>query len=98
MRPPFGHFTPPILDALVAAGYLPTMWTLVPFHWLQPAETTVRQTLNGVANGTILVLHESLPGPAVLDLAAAVLPDLLDAGYTFVTIHELWTNSRQRNT
>lgn len=98
VRPPFGHFTPPILDALVAAGYLPTMWTLVPFHWLQPAETTVRQTLNGVANGTILVLHESLPGPAVLDLAAAVLPDLLDAGYTFVTIHELWTNSRQRNT
>lgn len=98
VRPPFGHFTPPILDGLVAAGYLPTMWTLVPFHWLQPAETTVRQTLNGVANGTILVLHESLPGPAVADLAAEILPDLIDAGYTFVTIHELWTNSRQRNT
>jgi len=98
VRPPFGHFTPPILDSLVAAGYLPTMWTIVPFHWLQPAEATVRQVLNGVANGSILVLHESLPGPAVLDLAAAVLPGLLDAGYTFVTVHELWANSRQRNT
>ncbi len=70
VRPPFGHFTPSILNALLAAGYLPTMWTLVPFHWLQPAETTVRQVLNGVANGSILVLHETLPGPAVLDLVA----------------------------
>ena len=96
VRPPFGHFTPPILNALIAAGYLPTMWTLVPFHWLQPAETTVRQVLNGVANGSILVLHETLPGPAVLDLAAAVLPLLIDAGYTFVTVQELWTNSQQK--
>ena len=96
VRPPFGHFTPSILNALLAAGYLPTMWTLVPFHWLQPAETTVRQVLNGVANGSILVLHETLPGPAVLDLAAAVLPLLIDAGYTFVTVQELWTNSQQK--
>jgi peptidoglycan/xylan/chitin deacetylase (PgdA/CDA1 family) len=96
VRPPFGHFTPSILNALLAAGYLPTMWTLVPFHWLQPAETTVRQVLNGVANGSILVLHETLPGPAVLDLAASVLPRLIDAGYTFVTVQELWTNSQQK--
>lgn len=92
VRPPFGHFTPATLKTLVEAGYLPVMWSLVPFHWLQSAEATVRQIRNGVGNGAILVLHEGLPGPPVADLAAAVLPDLLAEGYRFVTIDELWAN------
>jgi len=91
VRPPFGHFTPAILQTLTTDGYLPTMWSLVPFHWLQSAETTVRQIRNGVDNGTILVLHEGLAGPAVVDLAETVLPQLVDAGFHFVTIHEMWT-------
>ena len=97
VRPPFGHFTPSILDTLVAAGYLPTMWSLVPFHWLQSAEATVRQVMNGTENGTILVLHEGLPGPAVLDLAAATLPHLIAGGYRFVTVHELWANFQKKD-
>jgi peptidoglycan/xylan/chitin deacetylase (PgdA/CDA1 family) len=96
MRPPFGHFTPSILNALLTSGYLPAMWSLVPFHWLQPADVTERQILEGVGNGTILVLHEGLRGPAVADLTQAVLPQLIDAGYRFVTINEMSVNLRQR--
>jgi peptidoglycan/xylan/chitin deacetylase (PgdA/CDA1 family) len=92
VRPPFGHFTPVTLRTLVEAGYLPTMWSLVPFHWLQSAEATVRQIRNGVNSGAILVLHEGLSGPPVADLAAAVLPGLLAEGYRFVTIGEMWAN------
>jgi hypothetical protein len=92
VRPPFGHFTPTILATLIDAGYLPVMWSLVPFHWLQGAATTVRQVIAGVNNGTILVLHEGLPGPAVTDLAVAVLPHLIADGYRFITIHEMWEN------
>lgn len=92
VRPPFGHFTPATLKTLVAAGYLPVMWSLVPFHWLQSAEATVRQIRNGMGNGTILVLHEGLAGPPVADLVQMVLPSLLAEGYCFVTIHEMWAN------
>jgi peptidoglycan/xylan/chitin deacetylase (PgdA/CDA1 family) len=61
VRPPFGHFTPAILAALNTVGYLPTMWTLAPFHWLQPAGATIRQVLTGTTNGAILILHEPFP-------------------------------------
>lgn len=96
VRPPFGHFTPAILQTLNAAGYLPTMWSLVPFHWLQSAQATVHQVINGVSNGAILVLHEGLPGPAVAELTKAILPYLLAEGYHFVTINEMWAKV-QRN-
>lgn len=96
VRPPFGHFTPAILDTLNRASYLPTMWSVVPFHWLQSAEMTKRQILDETKNGAILVLHEAMPGPAVVDLTKTILPKLLDDGYRFLTIHELWANLPQK--
>lgn len=95
VRPPFGHFSPAILNTLIASGYLPSMWSVVPFHWLQPASISERQIVEGVRNGTILVLHEGLRGPAVADLAKVVLPQLIDNGYRFVTINEMRANQRQ---
>lgn len=92
VRPPYGHFTPAILKSLAQWGYQPVMWTVVPFHWLQSAGTTIRQVKTGVSNGTILVLHETLPGPPVVELAAAVLPQLINDGYSFVTIDDLIVN------
>ncbi len=97
VRPPFGHFTPDALDTLVTAGYLPVMWTVVPFHWLQSAQATVSQVLDSVVNGAILVLHEGLSGPPVTDLTLAILPHLIADGYRFLTIHELWANSQQKD-
>lgn len=89
VRPPYGHFTPAILKSLALWGYQPVMWTVVPFHWLQNAETTIQQVRTGVSNGAIVVLHENLPGPPVRRLAAAVLPHLVNEGYNFVTIDDL---------
>ncbi len=95
VRPPYGHFTPAILATLIHAGYLPVMWSLVPFHWLQDADATIKQVIHGMHNGAILVLHEGLAGPTVTELVEAVLPSLIADGYRFVTIHELWANSQQ---
>jgi hypothetical protein len=74
------------------------MWSVVPFHWLQSASVTERQVREGVRNGTILVLHEGLRGPAVVDLAQAILPDLIAEGYRFVTIYEMHANLSRKQT
>lgn len=95
VRPPFGHFTPAQLGALLAAGYRPTMWTLVPLHWLQPAQATLHQVLTQTRGGDLLVLHEALPGPPVTDLVAAIVPQLLARGYRFVTVEEMWAARRE---
>jgi peptidoglycan/xylan/chitin deacetylase (PgdA/CDA1 family) len=90
VRPPFGQFTPATLRALAEWGYRPVMWGVVPFHWLQSADTTVRQVLREVENGSIVVLHEGLGGPPVIDLVQAMLPLLIAVGYRFITIDEMW--------
>jgi peptidoglycan/xylan/chitin deacetylase (PgdA/CDA1 family) len=89
VRPPYGHFTPSILKSLAGWGFQPVMWTVVPFHWLQSAAITIRQVKDGASNGAIVVLHETLPGPPVVELAAAILPMLVNDGYSFVTIDDL---------
>ncbi len=96
VRPPYGHFTPSTLKTLIAGGYLPTMWSVVPFHWRQNLDATVRQVHNGVCNGAILVLHEGLPGPDTADLAQAVLPHLIAKGYRFVTVNTMWASLQRK--
>jgi peptidoglycan/xylan/chitin deacetylase (PgdA/CDA1 family) len=95
VRPPFGHFKPSQLATLLDAGYLPVMWSVVPFHWRQSPENTVRQVMQESSSGTILVLHEAMYGPPVTEIAATLLPLLIDQGYHFVTIEEMWTALQQ---
>ena len=90
VRPPFGQFTPATLQALAEWGYRPVMWSVVPFHWLQSADATVQEVLRDVENGSILVLHEGLGGPPVIELVQTLLPALIAAGYRFITVDEMW--------
>ena len=89
VRPPFGHFTANTLRDLGKGDFQPVMWTLVPFHWLQSKQATLKQVAAEIGSGDILVLHENLPGPTPQELAAEILPPLLAAGYQFVTVDEL---------
>jgi hypothetical protein len=66
------------------------MWSVVPFHWMQPAEPTIAQATRMVRAGSLLVLHESLDGPPVADLTDAILARLAAAGYQFVSVDQMW--------
>lgn len=90
VRPPFGWFTPGVLRQLNDWAYRTIMWTVVPTHWLQPAARTYTDVMRQVSPGTILVLHESLPGPPVAALTDELLRRLKDDGYRFVTVAEMW--------
>lgn len=90
VRPPFGMYTRSTLRALIGWGYRPVMWSVVPFHWMQPAEATIAQTLRLAHPGAVLVLHESLGGPPVAELAEAIIVRLHDQGYRFVSVEQMW--------
>jgi peptidoglycan/xylan/chitin deacetylase (PgdA/CDA1 family) len=98
VRPPYGHFTASILETLMITGYLPAMWSLVPFHWLQSLDSTVREVQKGVYSGAILVLHEGQPGPAAAEIVQALLPQLIAEGYSFVTVNQMWANLQRERT
>jgi peptidoglycan/xylan/chitin deacetylase (PgdA/CDA1 family) len=90
VRPPYGTFTPGTLRSLTMWGYRPVMWSVVPIHWLQPAEATVAQVMQQTCAGSLIVLHESLSGPPVAALADTIISALKTAQFRFITVDQMW--------
>lgn len=92
VRPPNGVFTPAILRSLRQWNYRPVMWSVVPEDWVRPGVlTTARRVLGQTQNGSLIVLHDGYcGGEDVAETTAQIIPVLLDQGYQFVTIDELW--------
>ncbi|NEQ28642.1 MAG: polysaccharide deacetylase family protein [Microcoleus sp. SIO2G3] len=92
VRPPNGLFTPQTLRHLRQWNYRPVMWSVVPEDWVRPGvDIVVQRVLNQVCNGAHIVLHDGYHGGE--DVAATIdrlIPLLIDRGYEFVTIDQLW--------
>ncbi|MBM0741543.1 polysaccharide deacetylase family protein [Phormidium sp. CLA17] len=92
VRPPNGFFTPKTLDLLQQWSYRPVMWSVVPEDWVSPGvSTVVARILQQVTNGSIIVLHDGYTGGVdVAEVVDRLIPLLLQRGYYFVTIDQLW--------
>lgn len=92
VRPPNGLFTPQTLSLLRQWHYRPVMWSVVPEDWASPGtDIVVQRVLQQTRNGSMIVLHDGLyGGAAVAEIAACLIPQLLQQGYEFVTVEQLW--------
>ena len=92
VRPPNGLFLPQTLSDLERWNYRPVMWSVVPEDWVRPGiKVAARRILSQVQNGSLIVLHDGCcGGEDVAAIAASVIPRLLQQGYQFVSIDELW--------
>jgi peptidoglycan/xylan/chitin deacetylase (PgdA/CDA1 family) len=92
VRPPNGLFTPQTLTLLHQWNYQPVMWSVVPEDWERPGvSVVVQRVLQQVRNGSIIVLHDGyFGGKDVAETTAQLVPQLLQKGYHFVTIDQLW--------
>jgi peptidoglycan/xylan/chitin deacetylase (PgdA/CDA1 family) len=92
VRPPNGLFTPQTLHNLRQWGYRPVMWSVVPEDWVQPGiETVLQRVLSQTCNGSLIVLHDGFcGGEDVAETVDRLVPRLLDQGYQFVTVDQLW--------
>ncbi|MCX7595990.1 MAG: polysaccharide deacetylase family protein [Fischerella sp.] len=97
VRPPNGLFTPKTLKLLQQWNYRTVMWSVVPEDWVRPGVTTVvRRVLKEVTNGSIIVLHDgACGGEDVAEITRLLIPQLLQQGYQFVTVDELWLQARR---
>jgi len=95
VRPPNGLFTPRTLNLLRQWNYRPVMWSVVPEDWVQPGVSVViRRVMKQVQNGSLVVLHDGYHGGQdVAETTAQLIPQLLQQGYQFVTIDQLWQQS-----
>jgi peptidoglycan/xylan/chitin deacetylase (PgdA/CDA1 family) len=92
VRPPLGVVTPQTVKDLTTWHYRPVMWSVVPEDWVCPGiEVVVQRILRQVTNGSLIVLHDGYyGGEDVAAIAALVIPQLLEQGYRFVTVEEMW--------
>lgn len=92
VRPPNGLFTPATLNALQQWQYRPVMWSVVPEDWVHPGvEVVLHRIRKQVRDGALIVLHDGPQGGAdVVAIAQRLIPMLQAAGYTFVTVDQLW--------
>ncbi len=92
VRPPNGLFTPQVLQRLHRERYRVVMWTVVPEDWVRPGIAAVRQrVMENVQNGALIVLHDGYwGGEDVARITADLIPRLLDQGYRFVSVDQMW--------
>lgn len=98
VRPPNGLFTPQTLSLLHQWNYRPVMWSVVPEDWVCPGiSVVVQRVLHQVQNGSLIVLHDGYcGGQDVVQTTAQLIPQLLQQGYQFVTIDQLWQGAGMR--
>src|SRR5919202_4206529 len=97
VRPPNGLFTPQTLSLLHQWNYRPVMWSVVPEDWERPGvSVVVQRVLRQVQNGSLIVLHDGYyGGQDVAETTTRLIPQLLQQGYYFVTIDQLWQQTQR---
>lgn len=92
VRPPNGMFTPQTLRLLHAERYRVVMWSVVPEDWVRPGTAVVQQrVIDQVQSGDLVVLHDGCcGGQDVVQTCQQLIPQLLEQGYRFITVNEMW--------
>ena len=99
VRPPYGVCTAKTVRQLKAWGFRTVMWSVVPIDWTEPGVEIVRQrVIQQTRSGDLIVLHDgSSGGQAVANCTEQILPQLLDKGFEFISINEMWAQRMSKN-
>lgn len=95
MRPPYGHRRPGTIRAVREAGYLPVMWSVTGFDWVDENRAEdIAENCAAASGGDIILLHdgsENRSGDRGRSVAASelIIERLAAEGYRFVTVPEL---------
>jgi peptidoglycan/xylan/chitin deacetylase (PgdA/CDA1 family) len=95
-RPPFGGRRPSTLRAARRAGLTTAMWSVSGKDWKLDARGIEQQLLRHVRGGEIILLHDGgdrafgADRSATVAATAAVIPQLRDEGYQFVSVGEMF--------
>jgi peptidoglycan/xylan/chitin deacetylase (PgdA/CDA1 family) len=93
VRPPYGAFTARTLSHLTNWGYRLVMWSSIPQHWMQPMSWSVKQVLNEVIPGSVIVLHDGHGhGSKVAAIVDTIVPRLKAMGFNFIKINAMERN------
>jgi len=89
MRPPFGELNNNVRNVSAALGMPIIIWSIDPLDWLtKDAGRTYTHIIERVKDGDIILLHDT--HSSTVRATARLIPALLDMGFQFVTVSELF--------
>ena len=91
IRPPEGKFSDDVIKAAREKDYSVICWSIDTLDWAHnPTENIVREVLDSVEAGDIILFHDFVSGKSPTPAALRVIiPVLIERGYRFVTVSEL---------
>jgi len=93
VRPPYGYFTRKTLSMLREWKYRLVIWNSIPPHFIQPVNWTIKQILDEVISGSVIVLHDGKGhGSKVASIVDTIIPKLKQIGFGFVTVKDMERN------
>lgn len=93
-RPPGGFYNDASLAVLEELGYQCVLWSVDTRDWSMPKSDKVASHVEGSASAGDIILFHDLEDKRLPTVAALkqILPKLIENGYEFVTISELFEN------
>ena len=90
-RPPEGRYNQSLEELAARMDYRIILWSIDTRDWAHtPSEVIVREVMNQLDHGDIILMHDYISGQNTTCAALRVLiPAILAKGYEFVTISEL---------
>ena len=96
LRPPYGMFTARTQSLLTDWGFRLVMWSCIPPHWMQPVGWSIRQVMDAIVPGAVIVLHDGHGhGTRVADILEVIIPRIKSLGFGFVTVEEMQNQREQ---
>ena len=92
-RPPGGNISGSMIESICASGYKCVLWSwrMDTRDWASPpVESVVQTVLRDVKFGDIILFHDNVYGTSpTAEALEIILPELIERGYSFVTVSEL---------
>jgi peptidoglycan/xylan/chitin deacetylase (PgdA/CDA1 family) len=77
-------------------GFRLVMWSCIPPHWMQPVGWSIRQVMEAVVPGAVIVLHDGHGhGKRVAEIVDAIVPQIRSLGFEFITVEEMQVQQSQ---
>jgi len=99
-RPPHGFRDAVVMDVITKRGMKVVDWSVMSRDWLNPGvNVIVQRTIGNVKNGSIILLHDgdgvaaSASRAQTVEATRHIIRELLQEGYTFVTVDEIINNT-----
>ncbi len=96
LRPPGGNFDERVISVAREEDLVIAMWTVDTLDWNhRSTDYIVREVLDNVHGGDIILMHDYVSGEAhTADALEIIIPALMERGYRFVTLSDMYLNYR----